>query len=349
MGHDRGLTKDEKFRFWFNYSPIEEFFKETAQKVQSHLLWFLFGVFLVQPVLVVSADQPLSELPVLGWHPGLAPLVVTTIGCSLLVYKFLLIQENSLHSQPAFSTPEWVSKQRIALLFLSVVFALTILVPLFYAMNIPEGEPASPFSDTFLQISALSALLSYKYISKFLWDILEPSKQEFRVFGLLLLTLAVIMIATLNLPIFTSVDFSLRQNAKMILTSGLIISSLYVGISRQLNGFRDSYPEDTGDPQSRPLAIIRESRLVSVIAGTIVGIGLPLAASVQTARDAGVDYGEMLIIEHLMIGYMSAILGIVALVWVYLTISVVIAILVGIIDVLGRLSIGLRTRLQEFK
>ncbi|WP_154658678.1 hypothetical protein [Halopiger djelfimassiliensis] len=349
MGNDEGLTKDELNRLYYDYSPVSEFLREAVQKTQPHLLWFIFGIFLVQPVLLVSADQPLSELPVLGWHPGLAPLAVTTIGCSLLIYKFLLIQEHSLHSQPPFNTPEWISKQRIALLFLSVTFALTILIPLFHGMNIPEGKPASPFNDTFLQLSGLAVLLSYKYISKVLWDMLELTKNEFRAFGVMLLALAVVMISSLNFPMLSSVDLSLRQNAKMMVTSGLIIASLYVGVSRQLNSLRESYPEDTGSPQSRPLAILRESRLVSVGAGTIVGIGLPLAASVETARNAGVEYGDMLIIDHLITGYMSAVLGIVALVWFYLVLTVVIAALLGVTGILGRVTVRFHSRLQEFK
>jgi len=347
MGNDTDLTKDEIHRLYFNYSPVGEFLKETARKYQSHLLWFILGIFLVQPVLIASTDRSLSELVIIGWYPGLAPLAVTTIGCSILIYKFLLIQEYSLHSQPPFNTPSWIKKQRIALILLSIVFSLTILIPLFYGMNIPEGKPASPFSDTFLQISTLSAVLCYKYVSKILWDVLEPSKHMFRAMGILLLALAAIMILLLNIPIFSNVDISPRQNTKLLFTSGVTIMLLYLGISSQLNKFRDSYPEDAGKPQSRLLSIIRESRLVSIGAGAIVGVGLPLAASVHTVQSAGLDYRGMPVTEHLIIGYMNAILGVVALIWAILTMTLVIAILFGCMIVIERIVKRLQNRLKN--
>lgn len=248
--------------------------------------WFLLGAVLAQLLFVPYWDAELSAVPVLRSGIHLLPVLAVVGGLATLVLQGLCTHETYHHE--VFASPAAVTRVRLGFPVIALTAALTLTLP---AVAFSPGYPrlTAPYIAAYAGLSGLSLALGIEYGSKIVWDYTKPTEPSFTRLGA---AGGLVLIAVVGLGFHV-----LEPDGSVLERLAVTIAALAPGAvgwlwfthHYELWQRRETDSRDYDEPSALAYTFVRDSRGVSVLAGLVFGVGLPVVFGVHRLATSGVD------------------------------------------------------------
>lgn len=248
--------------------------------------WFAVGGILAQLLFVPYWNTEISAVPMLGAELYGISVLAVVVGLAVVLLQVFCTHET--HHHEVFASPAEITRIRAGFPVIATTLALTLTLPA-VASSTEYPVLALPYTAVYGALGGLSVALGIEYVSKIAWDYTKPTVPSFT-------RLAVAVLVALGSASFLGSSL-LGPADSLVERAGVMIAGVAAGAvvwlwfvhHYELWQRRESDEREYNHSDSRAYAVFRESSLLSVFAGLVVGSGLPIVFGVQRLARSGVS------------------------------------------------------------